>query len=527
MMLSPRFGTETALARAASYSEWAEAARELDRRSGKAAWRERDESGHYDYRSIRRRLERLTDLREMGDNKGLLFALNEGIHGNMDGMANDHLWDEARFGTKQLIHDYVDAVAGALEHLASPAVDDIPVEEKRDFFRRAQHCYGCSALLMSGSGAFLFFHAGVVKALWSEGLLPRILSGSSGGSVIGAVVCTHRDEDLGPFLDPALLAREYENEEGQTLLNPLGASKRMSQQLIRERLAEIIPDLTFQEAYELTGRHLNISVAPAERHQNGRLLNAITSPNVFIREAVLASCAVPGFYDPVALMAKDHEGRRVPYLPGRKWVDGSVTHDVPSKRLSRLYGVNHHIVSQANPLIAPFASDLTQLSSPLAAIRRASVSTAKAWLNVNMQLWDKPLQMVPPLHSLANMTMSVINQDYSGDINIIRPTILWSPSKLLSNLSLSEVTELMELGEQATWPRVEMVRVQTRISQTLERILAGFENGEAEPRGRAMKKKLGVSFHTIISIQAFAERPWINAARALPRRPEFAPRLTP
>ncbi|MBP6554563.1 MAG: DUF3336 domain-containing protein, partial [Novosphingobium sp.] len=426
-----------------------------------------------------------------GDNKGLLFSLNEGIHGNMDGMANDALWAEARFGTKQLIHDYVGAVAEALEYLASDDVDDIPFEEKRDFFRRAHHCYGCSALLMSGSGAFLFFHAGVVKALWSEGLLPGILSGSSGGSVVSAMVCTNRDEDLGPFFEPEQLAREYENEEGQTLFNPLGMAKRMSQLQVKERLEEILPDLTFQEAYELTGRHLNVSVAPAEKHQNGRLLNAITSPNVFVREAVLASCAVPGIYEPVALMAKDHTGKRVPYLPGRKWVDGSVTHDIPTKRLSRLYGVNHHIVSQANPLITPFASDLTQGATPFAAIRRASVSTLKAWLNVNMQLWDKPLQMVPQLHSLANMTMSVINQDYSGDINIIRPQMLWSPSKILSNLSMDEVKSLIELGERATWPKIEMVRVQTRISQTLERILTVYEHAEAEVHKRAMKKKLG------------------------------------
>jgi TAG lipase/steryl ester hydrolase/phospholipase A2/LPA acyltransferase len=491
MMLGPSLRSETALAKACTYAEWSEAARELDRRSGKAAWRERDKSDHYDYRSIRRRLERLIELREVGDNEGLLFTLNEGIHGNMDGIANDQLWQEARFGTKQLIHDYVDAVSEALEHLASPEVGEIPFEEKRDFFRRAHHCYGCSALLMSGSGAFLFFHAGVVKALWSEGLLPGILAGSSGGSVIGSLVCTHQDADLGPFFDPERLVREYENEAGQTLLNPFGTAKRMSQEQIAQRFEEILPDLTFQEAYEATGRHLNISVAPAEKHQNGRLLNAITSPNVFIREAVLASCAVPGIYEPVTLMARDHDGARVPYLPGRKWVDGSVTHDLPSKRLSRLYGVNHHIVSQANPLIAPFASDVTQGNSPLAAIRRASVSTFKAWLNVNMQLWDKPLSLVPPLHSLANLTMSVINQDYSGDINIVRPTILWSPDKMLSNLSVDEVRDLIKLGERATWPKIEMVRVQTRISQTLERILTVYEHPEAEPQRRAMKKKLG------------------------------------
>ena len=490
MMESPSLKSETTLVKATPYRQWAEAARDLDRRSGKQRWRESDASDHFDHRSIRRRLERLIELRASGDSKGLLYTLNEGIHGNMDGMANDHLWRETRFGTKQLIHDYVGAVADALNHLASAEVDDISFEEKRDFFRRAQHCYGCSALLMSGSGAFLFFHAGVVKALWSEGLLPSIISGSSGGSVIGALVCTRPDDELGPFFDPALLVREYENDEGQTIFNPLGPAKRMSQVQIKERLDEIIPDLTFQEAFEITGRHLNISVAPAEKHQNGRLLNAITSPNVFVREAVLASCAVPGIYDPVALMARDHEGRRVPYLPGRKWVDGSVTHDLPSKRLSRLYGVNHHIVSQANPLITPFASDVTQLATPFAAIRRASVSTLKAWLNANMQLWDKPLSMFPQLHSLARMSMSVINQDYSGDINIIRPVMLWSPAKMLSNLSLADVTELVEMGERATWPKVEMVRVQTRISQTLERILAEYEHVDAQGTTRAMKKKL-------------------------------------
>ena len=141
-------------------------------------------------------------------------------------------------------------------------------------------------------------------------------------------------------------------------------------------------------------------------------------------------------------------------------------------------------------MITPFASDVTQLATPFAAIRRASVSTVKAWLNANMQLWDKPLSLFPQLHSLARMSMSVINQDYSGDINIIRPVMLWSPAKMLSNLSLEEVTELVELGERATWPKVEMVRVQTRISQTLERILAEYEHVDAESTTRAMKKKL-------------------------------------
>ena len=487
IMTKPVSSTEPSIAKAASYDEWVAAAKMRDVRYGKDRWRAADVSDLYDYQSIRRRLERLSSLRAQGDNHQLLFELNEGIHGNMDGMGNDQLWAGSTFGTKQLIQDYVDAVAGALEHLAHDA-DDIPFDDRRDFFRRAQHCYGSSALLMSGSGAFLFFHAGVVKALYEQGLLPSIISGSSGGSVISALVCTRRDDEIAPFLEPEQMVREYENEGGQTIFNPLGSAKRMSQLEVKERLAEIIPDITFQEAFERTGRHLNISVAPAEKHQNGRLLNAITSPTVFIREAVLASCAVPGVYDPVALMAKDQSGKRVPYLPGRRWVDGSVTHDLPAKRLSRLYGVNHHIVSQANPLISSFASDVTQSATPLAAIRRASIATMKAWLNVNLDLLSRPLSLVPRLQSVLNLSMSLINQEYSGDINIVRPMVLWSPSKLLSNLSLDDVKMLMEMGERATWPKIEMVRTQTKISRTLEGIVREYEYGTLAQQHSAQRK---------------------------------------
>ncbi len=68
---------------------------------------------------------------------------------------------------------------------------------------------------------------------------------------------------------------------------------------VEDPVKRLIPDLTFQEAFELTGYSINISVAPAELHQTSRLLNAITSPNVFIRTAVMASCAVPGVFPPV------------------------------------------------------------------------------------------------------------------------------------------------------------------------------------------------------------------------------------
>ncbi len=480
MILNPSLKLEKKMVEARSYAEWSTHAHAHDIETGMQGWREADDSDHYGYQSIRQRLDTLKTLRKSRDNKGLLYTLNEGIHGNMDGMGNERLYQKAKFGTKSLIEAYVAAVADALDYLDSPAVADIDDEDKRDFFNRAQHCYGRSALMMSGSGTFLFFHIGVVKAMWSEGLLPDIISGASGGALVGALVCTRRDADLAPYFDTDWLANEVSQMD-----DPTGKSGRVSNVQVRAHIEELIPDLTFQEAYELTGRHLNVSVAPAERHQNSRLLNAIASPNVFVREAVLASCAVPGVYEPVILMAKDHLGKRVPYLPDRKWVDGSVTNDLPAKRLARLYGVNHYIVSQANPLITPFASDMKQNNAPLAVIQQATVATLKAWLNANMTILAKPLSYFPMLNSVANMTMQIINQDYGGDINIVRPPRFWSPAKILGRLSPDEIEDLVNTGEHSTWPRLEMIRTQTRISQTLSRILFSIEHRKALPLKRA------------------------------------------
>ncbi|MDZ7587823.1 MAG: DUF3336 domain-containing protein [Parasphingorhabdus sp.] len=476
MILNTTLKREKEMAQAKSYAEWSAAAQAHDRASGAQLWRDSDESKHFDYRSVRKRLERLSALWKKQDNAGLLYALNEGIHGNMDGMGHHRLFEKARFGTKQLIQDYVDAIVNSLEYLASDKVNDISFEDKLDFFRRAQHCYGRSAFMMSGSGAFLFFHLGVVKALWNEGLLPHILSGSSGGSVVGALVSTHEDHDIAQYFDPERLVVENKDAEVDARFSLFGSKRAMDQEQVRKRINDMIPDLTFQEAYDLTGRHLNISIAPAEKHQTSRLLNAIASPNVYIREAVLASCAVPGIYPPVTLAAKDHRGKRVPYLAARKWVDGSVTNDLPAKRLARLYGVNHYIVSQANPLVTPFASDVALRPGPLKSIRDASTATFRAWINANVELMQRPLSYFPKVNSLANIALSVINQDYTGDINIMRPTIFWLPTKLLSNLPLDDIRYLIDLGEHAAWPKIEQVRVQSKVSLTLERILYDYEH---------------------------------------------------
>ena len=480
---------ETAMEEATSYDEWRQAAIEHDEESGAAQWRALDRSSRYDFVSIRARLDHLRTLRAENDDRGLLFALNEGIHGNMGGMGASELYGKAKFGTKHLIENYVNEIAEALEHLANPSVDSISFEEKLDFFQRASHCFGRSALMLSGSGTLLYFHLGVTRALFRERLLPDIISGSSGGALIGSVICARTDEELGELL---------ETEDMPGLDEPAGIvdrvfsvfkGERITPDDIWEMLEEFLPDYTFEESFKRTGRNMNVSVAPATNHQKSRLLNADTSPNVFMREAVLASTAIPGFFPSVILMAKNDKGDRQAYHSSRKWVDGALSDELPAKRLARLYGVNHYIVSQTNPYVIPFIDTTKRKTDTVSELKYAAIDTARTWINAGAIIFEKPLGLVPEVQRLANSALSIINQSYVGDITISPLKKLHNPLKALSWRTRDEIRSLMEEGERATWPRIERVRTQTRISRTLNPILHNYEEQHVEQYGKPAKQK--------------------------------------
>jgi NTE family protein len=127
MILSVTKRLQRAMGAATSYEEWREAAIAHDKASGVYEWVKSDESRHFDHVSIRRRLRRLRKLRMAGDHERLLYALNEGIHGNIDGIGRRALYGKAKFGTKKLIVEYVDEVVRALDVIASDAAPDIPL----------------------------------------------------------------------------------------------------------------------------------------------------------------------------------------------------------------------------------------------------------------------------------------------------------------------------------------------------------------------------------------------------------------
>ena len=362
----------------------------------------------------------------------------------------------------------------ALEQVAAVDDDLIPLSEKLEFFRRASHGFGRTALMLSGAGALGPFHVGVIKVLVEQGLLPNVISGASAGALVVAVVGTRDDAALEEMFQARTILPVFEDPV-ETKVDLLKGDRRIGIQELRAFVEQQIPDLTFQEAFELTGRRINISVSPRELHQRSRLLNAITSPNVFIREAVLASCAIPGIFPPVTLVAKNQSGERQPYIPSRQWVDGSVTDDMPAKRLIRPYGVNHFISSQTNPVARWAIRDSQTQDSLLDRLWEINQNASREWLRATYPIAVELTRDIYPLNMMTRMFYSVATQDYTADINILSRRRFWDPRKLLSVLAEHEVQALIAEGEAATWPRIEMIRNCTKISRTLDAILSSLD----------------------------------------------------
>ena len=77
--------------------------------------------------------------------------------------------------------------------------------------------------------------------------------------------------------------------------------------------SQIGGDVTFQEAFDKTGRILNIPVKAIDqiddtRKVHVRMLNYLTAPHVVVWSASRASCSVPGVYAPFPLLARDPDG---------------------------------------------------------------------------------------------------------------------------------------------------------------------------------------------------------------------------
>jgi len=226
-------------------------------------------------------------------------------------------------GTKHLAQEFVDELHASLAYLLHSTQSS--QSEKYSLAKHLHTNFGRTALCLSGGATFAYYHFGVAKALLDASLLPDVITGTSGGALVAALIATRTDEELQKLLVPALAYHIKACDETFLTWAPRWwrtGARFDSLDWARHCSWFCRGSTTFREAYERTGRILNVTCVPSDPHSPTILTNYLTAPDCVIWSAVLASAAVPGILNPVVLMMKTPNGTLTPYSFGHKWKDG-------------------------------------------------------------------------------------------------------------------------------------------------------------------------------------------------------------
>ncbi|WP_166259770.1 DUF3336 domain-containing protein [Marinobacter salicampi] len=467
------------LAEAPNYEVWKAAALELDYLEGNVEWKEDFASDMYHYELIYERLRNLQYYHQKQDYDRLRRALREGLHHDLGNMGNPALYTRSRVGTKHLIEEYINQVCDSLNFLCDEPIANFTLSEKIRFFRDTLTSYGRPALLLSGGATLGMFHLGVIKALWEKGLLPQVIAGSSVGAVMAGMLGVHTDAEIPEMLNPE--SHHLNAWKWKGIYSAMRGEGLMDQSQLQACLRANIGEYTFEEAFEKTGRSINVSVSPVQVNQKARLLCGYTSPYLMVWSAVLASAAVPGIFAPVTLMKKDLHGSVLPYTTRLRFVDGSVVSDLPVERLRHLYDVNFTIVSQTNPHVVPFLS--MKGEDEKLGLAGLPFHLLKSEVQFHGRgLFDFMRKRLRPelLRQVSGQFYTIMAQRYSGDVTIAPTYTLKHYRRMLSNPDPAFARQLILEGERATWPKISMIRSHGRIANTLERCIRRLKERQAE-----------------------------------------------
>ncbi|XP_061343675.1 triacylglycerol lipase SDP1 isoform X2 [Gastrolobium bilobum] len=459
---------------ALTYEEWAHAARMLDKETPKM-----NESDLYDVELVRNKLQELRHRRQEGSLRDIIFCMRADLVRNLGNMCNPQL-HKGRLHMPRLIKEYIDEVSTQLRMVCDSDSEELALEEKLAFMHETRHAFGRTALLLSGGASLGAFHVGVVKTLVGHKLMPRIIAGSSVGSIMCSVVATRSWPELQSFFEDSLHSLQFFDQMGGIYnvvkrVTTFGAVHEIRQ--LQIMLRHLTSNLTFQEAYDMTGRILGITVCSPRKHEPPRCLNYLTSPHVVIWSAVTASCAFPGLFEAQELMAKDRSGEIVPYhppfnlgpeegsTPVRRWRDGSLEIDLPMMQLKELFNVNHFIVSQANPHIAPLLrlKEFVRAYGGNFAAKLAHLAEMEVKHRCN-----QVLELGFPLGGLAKL----FAQDWEGDVTVVMPATLAQYSKIIQNPSYVELQKAANQGRRCTWEKLSAIKANCGIELALDECVA-------------------------------------------------------
>ncbi|CAB9518892.1 Patatin-like phospholipase domain-containing protein [Seminavis robusta] len=515
---------------ATTQDEWIELALKIDNVQGNDVWRSDPNCPLYERERISARVDEFVHLMRRRDIFELMFVLRGGIARNKFGLLHEGLFSKALAGTKVLVETYHNVVCAALDFVCDAPVPDpesfpIPTEARLAFFNETRHAYGRSSLLLSGGAALGFYHAGVVKALMENHLMPRVIGGSSAGSIVCAMVGTRTDEECleGMLQGKGTHAPGHSGNMNFNFFRPMPVKGTLALQDPKRTWQVFVPiglrtftsvvydvltgnrrpqdafmndtnhfrnvckgnigNFTFQEAFDRTGRILNIVVTPKSSSDPPRLLNYLTAPHVMVWSAAVASSSLPGVFEANRLMVKDADGtERYESAVGMQFSDGSMENDLPMQQLSEMFNVNHFIISQANPHAVMFASYNQERSvwvNPVTGMLNSLLIFCKdqvrAWLSHLVELVGGR-RIAPLFATQRDIGAQFFTQEYEGrecDISLIpwksHRGLLSAFLHCLYNPTLDEFHEWVKAAEAETWKHIPAIKSHIAEEVTLDR----------------------------------------------------------
>lgn len=496
-----RAGLRRELRKATTYREWVRAARALDAFLGRDTWREENDFAYYDSKTVKRVWDQMKKTRAKaeaeekdtvaaaaartgkGGGEGIraveeLKALTEAcVKNNFVGIDNPKLYSQTYYGTKNLVQNFIDEVERSLKFLLK--TKQLALEEKRVLFKHIQANFGRTALCLSGGASFAYYHFGLVRALLDADLLPDVITGTSGGALIAGLVATRTNEELKQLLVPALSSQINACSEGIATWFPRWwktGARFDSVQWARQCSWWTRGSLTFREAYERTGRILNVSCVPADPHSPTILCNYLTSPDCVIWSAVLASAAVPGILNPVVLMMKKADGTLAPYSFGHKWKDGSLRTDIPIKALNTHFNVNFTIVSQVNPHVNLFFfSSRGSVGHPVTHRKGRGwrggflMSATEHYLKLDMNKWLRFIRHAELLPRPLGQDWSQLwLQQFSGTVTIWPAAVAADFWHILSDPDPARLARMLHEGRQGAFPALLFVGNRLKVERLID-----------------------------------------------------------
>ncbi|WPG99721.1 Hypothetical protein R9X50_00254000 [Acrodontium crateriforme] len=489
------------LATADTFEQWKHAADQLDEILGYDNWRRTEVSVIYHHKLIESRKDRLAEAFIKDDIGALVSLIQSGLVRNFGNITDPKLFNRAYGGTKRLIVEYIDHVVLAVQKVAHWPVDSaygMDRQTRQNVLHNTQQAYGQTCLLMQGGSIFGLCHLGVVKALKKQGLLPRVIAGNATGALMAALVAVHTDAELLDFLNGDAInlaafaassrraADAAHNDAWQQL--GLGWLKTMGRRLHRftnygfilnvhvleQCVRDNIGDVTFEEAYRRSRRALNITVA-SPHGGPPFLLNYLTAPNVLIWSAAMASNASDPQLLPSCLKCKDVRGEISDWIipvqsiqSARKSQSANREKESPLNRISHLFNVNHFIISQARPYVAPFlAPTLNHAMEPRTFASRIA---AKIWHVVSMEWQLRALQIIMLVGLPPTIRRLVVDESVPGSHWTVVPQIdVADFSRLLRNPTKEEIDHWILRGERSVWPAIPALIIRCAIEIELDR----------------------------------------------------------